>query len=256
MTQTLIPSIEKFVASATPELIERVILALERSANWESVSILPHIPSPILTTLIADIVRGGRISKRPPSDVAFAIATACAVELRSRRRPRIELVLSGPSFPPYEMRRTDETILELIQAAQERLTIVSFVVYRVERLANALSDAVMRGVEIRLFLETETLSDREKRLLSADAALQDIQVYSWLVDQRLRSPQGKHGVLHAKATIADSSILFISSANITEHAMSLNIELGTLIRDGVYAQKVEQLFDKYITNGVFKRLHI
>ena len=41
----------------------------------------------------------------------------------------------------------------------------------------------------------------------------------------------QHCVLHAKAVIADSEAIFITSANLTEAALDWNIEVGVLLRD-------------------------
>jgi len=63
--------------------------------------------------------------------------------------------------------------------------------------------------------------------------------------------QNKPAVLHAKAAVADSTSLFISSANLTENAMSLNIELGIMITGGDLPHKVEKLFSDLLERGVF-----
>ena len=41
---------------------------------------------------------------------------------------------------------------------------------------------------------------------------------------------GRLGSLPAKVAVADGATLLISSANFTEYAMTLNMELGVLIR--------------------------
>jgi phosphatidylserine/phosphatidylglycerophosphate/cardiolipin synthase-like enzyme len=42
----------------------------------------------------------------------------------------------------------------------------------------------------------------------------------------------RHGSLHAKCAVADRRVLFVSSANLTEYALKLNMELGLLVRGG------------------------
>ena len=49
-------------------------------------------------------------------------------------------------------------------------------------------------------------------------------------EQRPRPPDGRHGSLHATAAVADGKALFISSTNLTEDAMALDMELGVLRR--------------------------
>ena len=47
-------------------------------------------------------------------------------------------------------------------------------------------------------------------------------------------------MLHAKCAVADGRYLFVSSANLTEAALHLNMELGLLIRGGKQPSHVQQ----------------
>ena len=57
------------------------------------------------------------------------------------------------------MRRTEQALLELVVAARERLLIVSFAVFAVPAVNSALVDAVGRGVELTLVVETPEASE-------------------------------------------------------------------------------------------------
>jgi phosphatidylserine/phosphatidylglycerophosphate/cardiolipin synthase-like enzyme len=254
MTGTLVESIRSFVEQSTIELTERVAAALEVRGSWDDPARFPYIPTPKLNALFADILREARAVGRLPPDVALALRAACAVEAHHRRAARLELVLSGPAFPPFEMRRTDEVIIQMIQSAQQRLMLISFAVYRVDRLAQALGEAAQRGVDIRMFVEQDNVRYADLGRLYGEKLAAKMDIYSWANVQRQNSTNGRSGVLHAKAVVADGGQLFISSANLTEHAMSLNIEIGVLIRGGDQARKIEQLFDAYLARGVFERL--
>lgn len=52
----------------------------------------------------------------------------------------------------------------------------------------------------------------------------------WPHEQLPVDERGKRGVLHSKCAVADERMLFVSSANLTEHALNLNMELGVLIQ--------------------------
>jgi len=254
MMQKLLSAIQDFVAYSTIELVERAAASLEQCATWEDARKLLKLPSAKLNALWILVIQASTDALQIPSATAFALRAAAAIEARHRETPRMELVFSGLQLPPYDMRRTDEALLEIIHNARERLTIVSFVIYRIERLAQALALAVQRGVAIRLFVEGETLPKQDQGLIFGDWLVSGVEVFVWADHRRQSSINGRQGVLHAKATVADGTTLLISSANITEHAMSLNIELGVLIRDSDYARKIELLFDNYVSIGVFKRL--
>ena len=71
-------------------------------------------------------------------------------------------------------------------------------------------------------------------------------LYVWPCDQRPKDTNGHAGVLHAKCAVADGQLLFLSSANLTEYAMNLNMELGVLIRSAPHAERVAAQFEQLI----------
>jgi phosphatidylserine/phosphatidylglycerophosphate/cardiolipin synthase-like enzyme len=46
-------------------------------------------------------------------------------------------------------------------------------------------------------------------------------------------------VLHAKAIVADAKLAFVTSANLTGHAIAYNIELGLLVRSAEAAERID-----------------
>lgn len=79
-------------------------------------------------------------------------------------------------------------------------------------------------------------------------------MYIWPADKRLRDQNGRHGALHVKCAVADQRVLFLSSANLTDHALSLNMELGVLIRGGDAAPAVWRHFQRMIEQGELVKL--
>jgi phosphatidylserine/phosphatidylglycerophosphate/cardiolipin synthase-like enzyme len=49
--------------------------------------------------------------------------------------------------------------------------------------------------------------------------------------------------------VADGKTLLISSANLTEHAMTLNMEMGILVSGGEWPGRVVQHFQQLIADG-------
>ncbi|MBE7512436.1 MAG: hypothetical protein HS103_06435 [Anaerolineales bacterium] len=153
------------------------------------------------------------------------------------------------------MRRIDEALLQLISNAQENLMLISFAVYRVERLTEAIEKALQRGVVVTCFFE---MDDSKVKLpsvfLTKDKYSTRMKLYTWADLHRPRSTLNKYGALHAKAAVADNNSLLISSANLTEHAMSLNIEMGLSIRGGDLPQPVSRIFMDFIEHGIFSQV--
>ena len=146
----------------------------------------------------------------------------------------------------------------MIGAARQELLLVSFAVYRVPHIAQALVDAARRGVKIRIALETPAESagriDYDTvRSLGADVA-RNADLYVWPESQRGRDAQGNLGALHAKCAVADRELLFISSANLTGYALTINMELGVIVRGGELPGDVATVFTRLIEQGVLQRM--
>jgi phosphatidylserine/phosphatidylglycerophosphate/cardiolipin synthase-like enzyme len=54
--------------------------------------------------------------------------------------------------------------------------------------------------------------------------------------------------------VADGQWLFLSSANLTQQAFTINMELGMLVRGGTMAGRVEQHFDQLVNDGHLKEV--
>jgi phosphatidylserine/phosphatidylglycerophosphate/cardiolipin synthase-like enzyme len=76
-------------------------------------------------------------------------------------------------------------------------------------------------------------------------------VFFWPKENRKAEGTRKLGVLHVKCVVGDGRWLFLSSANLTKYAFSLNMELGVLITGGHAPQSVERMFERLISDGVF-----
>jgi phosphatidylserine/phosphatidylglycerophosphate/cardiolipin synthase-like enzyme len=193
------------------------------------------------------------------AEVALALRTAAVTAQAERASQAVELVWTGPLISGATMRRTDQALLEVINSAQHTLLIVSFAVYKIPAIANALIQAVSRGVNIRICVEAPEPSgqkmayDTIKAL--GPAVAQRAALYVWPSDQRPKDTNGHAGVLHAKCAVADGRVLFLSSANLTDYAMNLNMELGALLRSAVHAERVATQFEQMIAQGVLRPYH-
>lgn len=194
-------------------------------------------------------------SEVAPGSVAMALRAAMQVEEYHRQHVQLELVWSGPDTQVIPLRRTDQALLQLIGEANESLHIVSFAVYKLGTISTALVQAAGRGVSIHIYLETPDASADKITYDTIKALGQEVAqraiIYVWPLDQRQLSPDGKHGSLHAKVAVADSRVLLISSANLTEYAMKLNMEMGLLVRGGPLPGQVEEHLERLVEEGVF-----
>lgn len=191
------------------------------------------------------------------AELAAALEGASAMQAWHRGNVRHELVWTGPVPDRTLLRRTDQALLELIHGARASLLLVSFAAYRVPALERALREAVGRGVAVDFVLESP--ADSDGRVSSdpldavGEALLRDVTVWSWPPAERPPDAHGRRGVLHAKCALADGRRLFVSSANLTAAAWSVNMELGVIVEGGTLPAEVGEHFARLMGAGVLQR---
>jgi len=234
------------------------ILDKEAKLNWDRFTniLQAAVPQNNARDQVRNFVSEWKVLAVPPSPQEMALllrTTAFALE-QQKDKQKIELTWTGPKTHDINLRRTDQALLELINAAQIKILIVSFVVYKAQNILSALEKAAMRGVETFIILESPDDSEGQLAFSSIAALGSSLQskahIFIWPYSKRPTADNGTVGVLHAKVAVADSQILYISSANLTEHAMSLNIEMGVLICGGELPSRVDQHFRDLIANGI------
>jgi phosphatidylserine/phosphatidylglycerophosphate/cardiolipin synthase-like enzyme len=185
--------------------------------------------------------------------IAIALSTAVHCQTQMRQDLSVELVWTGPNPETFPLRRTDQTLLQLIRDTQHDLLIVSFAIYNIPEIVQALIAALDRGVNIRIVAETPEASEGKisfglSTTFGAEI-LRRSQLYVWLKAKRPVDEQGRYGSLHAKCAVSDRQHLFVSSANLTEYAMSLNMEMGVLLHNRSLAEQAIQQIDSLISHG-------
>jgi cardiolipin synthase A/B len=150
---------------------------------------------------------------------------------RAKEECTVELVVTGPTTSFAATRRTEQVLLDLIRRAQKEIFLVSFVTYDVPSVVDELNAASDRGVTIRVLLES-SVSHGGSLLVDPFANMRNhvpsALLYAWID----RSPRFADGRVHAKTAIADGNVAFLTSANLTGHALEKNIEAGVFINGG------------------------
>ena len=145
------------------------------------------------------------------------LRTAATTTRSVKEAQTVELVWTGPLVAGPAMRRTDQALLQVINAAQQSLLIVSFAVYKISAIAAAIVRAAERGVMIRICVEAPEPSgqkmahDTIKALGTAVA--QRAAIYVWPSKKRPTDELGRAGVLHAKCAVADGRV-FVRGASV------------------------------------------
>lgn len=183
--------------------------------------------------------------------LAFAIQASAQAAARVSADQRVDIAWTGPSTAAVPLRRVDQVLYELVESAGSEILLVTYAAYKAERALNALRLASDRGVRITLVIE---LAHESGGKISFDgletlrAAVPNARVFYWPLERRMRSASGSYGAMHVKCAVADRTVAMISSANLTDHALELNMELGLLMRGPAPAQLVAH-FDQLIWRG-------
>ncbi len=223
-------------------------------------ALLTGISEPTVRAEVGDLLSKW-LTVHPESNArefAHLLRGAAAAEGASRSRQDLELVWTGPAPANSSFRKTEQALLEVIDAARSELWIVSFASYKVPAISAALLAAAKRGVRIRLVLESKEESDGKltfSALRGLGSSLAECaSVYLWPRERRPSAESGAQGALHAKCAVADSEILFVSSANLTEYAMTLNMEMGVLIRGSALPERTSHHLDWLVETGVLQAM--
>lgn len=190
-----------------------------------------------------------------PLELAAALRGASGTASIMEKREAVEMVWTGPFTGLVASRHTEQVLLEVIGSARWRLFIVSFVAYDIDSVKKALKDAVGRNVKIDILLESSKAHGGKIDIDSIDffkKAIPSASVYAWNTESK--ASDVRNGAVHAKCAVADGSLAFITSANLTGAAMENNMELGVLIRGGELPEKLSLHLEALIATGMISEI--
>jgi phosphatidylserine/phosphatidylglycerophosphate/cardiolipin synthase-like enzyme len=244
--------------SSTVEAVAAAILANSEGSLRAEIS--KRVPHHHHRDLVLAFVDRWRIEAKEVDGrtVAVALQSAGLSEQSHRDSQSVELVWTGPDTEQTPFRRTEQAILQVLDGAKSRITLVSFAVYRIPNVGKALLRAAKRDVRLTVIVETPDKIEGEGEYSTIKALGQEVAacstVYFWPKENRPVGDNNKVGILHVKCAVADAEWLFVSSANLTQQAFTINMELGMLVRGGTMPSRVEQQFERLIQSGQLKQV--
>jgi cardiolipin synthase len=191
-----------------------------------------------------------------PKEVAAAFRSAAQVVSLMETRGTLELVWTGPKTGLIPTRQTEQVMLEVIDSAQNDLFLVTYVFYKASSIVAALNTAVARGVSVNILLESSTEHGGTVRgdcVATVREAIPGAVTFVWAGPSRLVDGGALSAAVHAKCAVADRTLAFISSANLTSAALERNMELGMLIRGGSVPAQLRQHLAALIATKVIAR---
>lgn len=188
------------------------------------------------------------------STLAMMLRSSSAVAAALRAAQSIDIAWTGPSSAHVPVRLSSQALLDLIGEARHQLFVVSFAGYKVPEVVEALRAAALRGVDVRLILETAEDSGGALKNDAADAFSKLHQVVTFWVWPKKNRPEGG-AAMHVKAAIVDGRVALVTSANLTGAALERNMELGLVVRGGAAPRRLANHFQALTASGVIRQVH-
>lgn len=201
-------------------------------------------------TSVLDQWKETKCSSDELAGLLIGISQGC---IRERQSEKVQLVWTGPDIKQLPVRRSEQILLELIDKAKTSLYLVSFVLVNIPGIEEALRQALLRDVDVRMLLESEDKDGTEefsKKFSRLQEDIPGITLYVWPREKR-DYVDGGFASVHAKCAVADRQNAFITSANLTSAALDKNIEMGVSIEGGdIPAAIYEQFVGMIRTNEI------
>lgn len=195
------------------------------------------------------LVDAWKASSASGETLAAMLLAAAHAFRHAESKQKVELVWTGPTTELVPARRTEQALIQVINAAKHRLFITSYVAYDIKSIAKALRSAAERGVKIEFLME---LSSAQGGKVSIDpignlrSIVPDACFYIW----KDKDAAFVNGSVHAKVAVADGLYCFITSANLTGYAMGQNMEAGVLISGFPLPEQLHRHLEALVITGV------
>ncbi len=238
----LLTAISELVYLVSPEKVRAIAIRVqEADVDRVENAILSVVGTPVAVAKVERLIEIWRDTTFNSKELASMLMAASYMFEKVSSAQSTELVWTGPTTPVVAARRTEQALLQVINAAKDTLFITSFVAYDVSSIVKALNAALSRGVAVSMLLES---SQSHGGSINIDvigkmrSLVPQAKLYAW-IDKEHEFFDGR---VHAKVAVADAYTCFITSANLTGYAMEKNMEAGVLISGGrIPVQLDEQL---------------
>jgi phosphatidylserine/phosphatidylglycerophosphate/cardiolipin synthase-like enzyme len=249
------------VATAPPALVAAAAGRLLARAEQGAVGTDEGIASLLPESQRDDMLELMRLTRKSHGEdgwarVAWGLRAASDAIQLARTKQQVELVWSGPPIVQSVFRRTDMVWVDLVAEAKREVWLASFSCGSVGEVERALLGALSRGVTVHCLFERSSdcegyLGVEGFRKLD-DRLLRKGAFYRWPGDRRERDPQDRPGLMHAKALVVDRASMFVSSANLSDAALSRNIEVGVVVRGGVQPRWLAERFEALVATRIIE----
>jgi len=252
--EKLLDTVAALVSLVSPEKVEAIASRVRRTDPTKSASVLNGlVGTPVASGIVDQLIDAWQACPVSPDELASMLLAASHVFTRASAEQSTELVWTGPTTPFVAARRTEQALLQVINAAESTLFITSFVAYDISTLVKAFNAACDRGVRVSMLLESSQDHGGSINIdvIGKMSTLVPVaRLYAW----REKAEPFSDGRVHAKVAVADASMCFITSANLTGFAMERNMEAGVLISGGSIPKLLDNHLHSLVDTNVISRI--
>lgn len=248
--EKLLDAVAAMVCLVSPEKVQAIASRIRRTDAVKATGALSGaVSTPVAAEVVDQLIDAWGSTSVTAEELASMLLAAGHVFTKATNQQSTELVWTGPTTPFVSARRTEQALLQVINAAEQTLFITSFVAYDVLSIVRALNAANDRGVVISMLLE---LSQDHGGSITFDAIgkmrtlVPAAKLYAW----RDKTYPFSDGRVHAKVAVADGRRCFITSANLTGHAMEKNMEAGVLMSGGGVPRLLHDHLSSLVNTGI------
>jgi cardiolipin synthase len=251
--QALLDAVVDVVALVSPAKVRTIAGTLRSLATPDAApKVRALADTPAARTAAARLLAAWAQVRASGDEVSGMLLGASEARLRLERELSVELVWTGPTTRFVPTRRTEQVLLDLIGSANTDLFLVSFIAYDVRSVVTAMNVAANRGVRLRALLEASTSHGGSLNVDPAAtmrASVPTIELFTW----KEKPEPFVDGRVHAKIAVVDNARAFITSANLTGHALEKNMEAGVLVNGGPVPKRLGDHLQALIDIGVVGR---
>ncbi|MDQ0878978.1 phosphatidylserine/phosphatidylglycerophosphate/cardiolipin synthase-like enzyme [Paenibacillus sp. V4I3] len=250
--------ISRIIVECNQMAIEKMIYLLEESLvteqttayEWARLLEPYRIPAPLLS----DFKVAFSLYDCSIDTLIFGLRTSLQIKSKiGSTAPSIEFVWTGP-FPPStgNVRSTMSVMQEMLSNAISSVFLVGYSFTNssafTQAIIHQLAQAMKRGCEVKIALH--------------DAGYNYYNLkQAWPIHLPLPILLKWEGIkgddkasLHAKLLLVNQSDLFVTSANLTHHGLSSNIEVGVRIKKSNIAKQLVHHFNSLERSGILQRI--
>lgn len=243
---------EQAVVLLGPSRAKDLAGVFARGRGLEHALLVVQVPAAV--NAIRSLYDAAERDRVPFPDVAAYLRGFVAGWSRRHGEAEVRTVWSGPATPGVPARATARVLTDLVGRADSELLAMTYAARPYPPLLSALRDAVTRGVDVHIVVET---LEGAGGLLSgpepADAftSVRGLRLWHWTPSAR----EHQRARQHAKLAVADRRTLLVGSANLTESGVNKNLEAGVLVTGGTAPRRAAEHIRELQRLRVLRPLH-